>query len=51
MNAEDIAKKWMELSGAAAAADPDGARDYDKSYAAHFQDRDRGQDQSQEVGL
>ena len=41
----------MKLSGAAAAADPDRARDYDKSYASHFQDMDRGQDQSQQVCL
>ena len=51
VSAKEIADKWMKLSGAAAAADPDRARDYDKSYASHFQDMDRGQDQSQQVCL
>ena len=56
VTAKDMEKRWMELSGAAAAADPDRARDYDKSYASKlqrlgddFQDRDCRQDQSQQV--
>ena len=56
MTAKDMEKRWMELSGAAAAADPDRARDYDKSYASKlqrlgddFEDRDCRQDQSQQV--